>query len=122
MNDSLSQSVDDERADPAEIAIIFSTTPDPETAAAIARTLVADGLAACASIIPGVRSIYRWKGEICDDGEVLLVLKTGTGRVPVLIEVLKSRHPYETPEILAIPVTAGFPPYLRWVLDSVRGQ
>ncbi len=118
MNDSLPAPAAPEPPVPGTISLVLSTAPDAETAAALARALVAEGLAACASIVPGVRSIYRWKGELCDESELLLVLKTATVHVPVLIEALKARHPYETPEIVALPVTDGFPPYLRWVLDS----
>ena len=85
---------------------VFVTAP-PDKAEGIARPLVEERLAACANIIPSVRSIYSWKGEICTDDEVLMVLKTRAS----LLETLRARvlelHPYEVPEVIALPITAG---------------
>jgi len=96
---------------------VFVTAP-PDQAGDIANTLVGERLAACANILPAIRSIYSWKGEICDDQESLLVLKT---RAP-LFDALRRRvvevHPYEVPEVIALPLVEGHPPYLQWILDS----
>ena len=80
-------------------------------------------LAACVNIIPGLRSIYRWEGEICDDGESLLVIKTRAESVADLTEALLELHPYDTPEVIALPIEegAGNPAYLQWLLDESGG-
>jgi len=81
---------------------VFSTYPDAETARSIAHTLVKEQLAACANIIPGVESIYRWKGAIETSGEVLAILKTTEERYPELEARIKELHPYEVPEVVAV--------------------
>lgn len=100
--------------------VLLCTCPDADAAASIARTLVGERLAACANIVPGIRSIYRWKGEVCDDPEVLLIIKTDAARVDALIERAVAVHPYDCPEVIALPVEAGFDPYLSWITDQTR--
>jgi len=102
---------------PAVLAV-FSTFPSPEKAAEIARTLVSEGLAACANLLPAVRSIYRWKGEINDEQETLAVIKTTRDRFDAMKTRLVGLHPYEVAEVIAIPVEAGHAPYLAWVADE----
>lgn len=97
------------------VCVALSTAPDGETAARIARALVEERLAACVNLVPAVRSIYRWQGRVEDDAEVLLVIKTRAERVDALGERLRALHPYELPELVALPVTAGLAPYLDWV-------
>ena len=97
------------------VVVVFSTFPSPEKAAEIARTLVEERLAACANLAPGVRSIYRWDGKLCDDTETLAVIKTTDERKDALIARLVELHPYDVPEALALPVTAGNAKYLEWV-------
>ena len=77
--------------------------------------LVGERLCACANLVPGVRSIYAWKGELCDDVETLAVIKTTSERLDALVERLRGLHPYETPEIVALPVEGGHAAYLDWV-------
>lgn len=101
------------------IRVVLVTCPTSEVGGTLARELVARGLVACVSLVPGVRSIYRWKGEICEDQEVMLVMKTTLARLGELMEVIPSLHPYEVPEILALPVDAGLPAYLAWVRGAV---
>ena len=101
--------------------VVYCTFPDPEQAAAVARGLVEDGLAACINLIPAVRSIYRWKGEVCDDAEVLGVIKTTAGRFEALRDSLVERHPYDCPEVIAVEVAAGHPAYLEWLSNAVVG-
>ena len=102
------------------IEIVFCTTPDAETAESLARELVERRLAACVSVIPGLRSFYRWEGEVQADDEVLLKMKTTSARRDALIEWLGEHHPYEVPEILAVPVAAGLPSYSRFVEDETE--
>ena len=100
--------------------VILLTAPTADAAASIARTLVEEGLAACGNVIPAIRSIYRWEGEIHDDAEAMLVLKTERRLVPALKERLPAIHPYQVPELLVLPVEDGLGPYLDWVAASVR--
>jgi periplasmic divalent cation tolerance protein len=96
------------------------TCPDEETAATLARTLVQERLAACVNIVPKIRSIYRWDKQICDDGEVLLIIKTASDRFAALTERLVAIHPYECPEVIALDICAGHPDYLAWVTAETR--
>ena len=103
-------------ASPASpVRLALSTAPDAETGARIARALVEERLAACVNLVPGIRSLYRWQGAIQDDTEVMLVIKTRHDRVDALADRLRALHPYEVPELLALPVEAGLAPYLDWV-------
>jgi periplasmic divalent cation tolerance protein len=99
----------------ADHRLIFCTCPDETTAGGIAEALVDERLAACANLLPGITSIYRWEGQIQRDPEVLLLIKTTRDRVSALTERLRVLHPYEIPEIIAVPVTEGLPDYLSWV-------
>ena len=99
-----------------KVMLILSTVPASESPR-IAGTLVTERLVACVNAAP-VRSSYRWKGEICNDREELLVMKTRESLFPRVMERLRELHPYEVPEILAVPVWGGFPGYLGWVLEE----
>lgn len=101
------------------IRVCLCTAPSAEVAAELARGLVEATLAACVNIVPGVRSIYRWKGEVQDDGEVLLIIKTSAERFDAMRDWLVEAHPYDVPEVLALPVDAGADAYLAWVLESL---
>lgn len=101
--------------------VVLCTVPDEATAARLARGLVAAGLAACVNAIPGLRSFYRWEGEVHDDPEIQLVVKTRRARVPEVVAWLEGAHPYDVPEVLALPVVEGAGPYLRWIADETRG-
>ena len=98
------------------IILVLSTVPESESSR-IAETLVSESLVACVNAMP-VRSCYRWKGEICRDREELLVMKTRESLFPRVMERLRGLHPYEVPEILAVPVWGGFAGYIEWVLGE----
>lgn len=98
-----------------DVIVLLSTLPSPEKAAEVARILVEERLAACVSLVPAVRSIYRWQGAVQDDAETLAILKTTRGRAEALRARLIELHPYEVPEVLALPVDGGHAPYLAWV-------
>jgi periplasmic divalent cation tolerance protein len=100
--------------------VVLVTAPSADSAAEIARALVEEGLAACGNVIPGIRSIYRWEGEIHDDAEAMLVLKTERRLVPALKARLQELHPYQVPELLVLPVEDGLAPYLEWLSASLR--
>lgn len=101
------------------VRVVLVTAPSDEVAAMLARTLVEERLAACGNIVRDVRSIYRWQGEVHDEMEVLLLLKTTTVRVAALTNRITELHPYEVPEVLALPVSAGLGSYLSWVEGAV---
>ena len=99
--------------------IVTTTTPSPQVAEAIARALVERRLAACVRMIDPIRSIYRWEGAVQDEAETLLIIKTTADRVQGIGSVLRELHPYQVPELLAVPVSDGSSAYLGWVVDSV---
>lgn len=101
-----------------EIVVILSTVPQ-EKSEAMARALLDKRLVACINTLP-VRSFYHWKGEFCDDREQLLILKTTQKKAEEVIAALKEMHPYDVPEIIAIPVIAGHAPYLEWVHEETK--
>ena len=103
----------------SDARVVFVTAPSEAVAVQLTRALVSEGLAACGTLVPGVRSIYRWKGEICDDAEVLVLFKTQAERVHALTERIQALHPYEVPEVLAVPVASGLPAYLDWIEAQV---
>ncbi len=86
----------------------------------LARTLVREHLAACVNRVPGVSSVYEWEGRICEESEQLLLIKTTQARYPALEMRLKTLHPYEIPEIIAIPVVTGSRAYLAWLGTAVN--
>jgi periplasmic divalent cation tolerance protein len=103
------------------VMIALSTCPDENSAASIAATLVKEGLATCVNRIGPVRSTYVWDGRLHDEREILLLMKTTAGRLSALEARLKELHPYELPELVALPVTGGNERYLDWVRSGVRG-
>jgi periplasmic divalent cation tolerance protein len=105
-------------ADPS-IVVVLTTLAGDEDASAIARTLVEERLAACVNVVPGLTSIYRWKGSIEQDEEQLLLIETTADLVESLKVRLHQIHPYETPEFLVMPVSGSSEAYLRWVDESV---
>ena len=99
--------------------LLLCTCPDEASAARIARTLVDERLAACVSRVPGLLSTYRWDGQVQEDAEVLLLIKTTADAVEALQARLLELHPYEVPEMIALDIAAGLPAYLDWLRDSV---
>lgn len=100
--------------------VLLCTAP-ADQARALARSLVERRLVACVNVIPGLTSVYRWEGEVHEDPEVLLVMKTTEEGAARVLAELPDLHPYDVPEILALPVDAGHPPYLEWVAGQVAG-
>jgi len=101
--------------------IVFVTCP-PGGGAEILKTLLQERLVAGGNIVSGVRSMYWWKGTICDDPEEMLWMETSDARVPALIERIKAVHPYEVPKILTFEPREGTPPYLAWVDEETRAR
>ena len=103
-----------------EICVIFSTVP-PDRSAAMVSKLIGSRLAACVNIVP-VRSLYRWKGELCDDGEHLLIIKARNSLAGEVVKAIRMVHPYEVPEIIVLPVITGHAPYIDWVYSETQGS
>ena len=103
-----------------KVVALLITAPDEETGRRIARTLVEERFAACVNVVPGVTSIYRWRGAVEEASEVMLVAKTRAERAPALAARVRALHPYELPEVVALPVTDGSRAYLRWVVAESR--
>jgi len=101
-----------------KVLLALSTFPDQETARDISSELVTKKLAACANILPGVESIYRWKEKIESGNETLVLFKLSEERQSAFQEKLRSLHPYEVPEIIFVPISSGLPKYLRWVTEN----
>jgi periplasmic divalent cation tolerance protein len=101
---------------PDDPVMIFSTA-SPDNARDIAHAVIGRHLAACVNCTP-VRSLYRWKGEICDDEEVLMIIKTVRSRAEELIAAIRTLHTYEVPEIVLLPLIGGYYPYLAWIREE----
>lgn len=96
------------------IAVLI-TCPDAASGERIAATLVEERLAACVNLLPGVRSVYRWRGAVEHAEETLLLVKTAADRLDALTDRVRALHPYELPEIIAVDIAGGLGPYLRWI-------
>jgi periplasmic divalent cation tolerance protein len=102
-----------------EYLLVLTNMPDRQTAIKLARTLVGKRLAACANVMDGCSSVFRWQGEIQSEREVPVLIKTRADRFELLQQEILACHPYELPEIIAVPVEGGFQPYLNWVSAEV---
>jgi periplasmic divalent cation tolerance protein len=102
------------------VRLVLTTCANPDEAARLARTLVEERLAACATLIPAAQSIYHWEGKVEAATETLLLLKTGPAQLPALEARLHQLHSYQTPEFLVLGVQAVSHPYLEWLLSSLR--
>ena len=103
------------------IQIIFCTVPDTETGHRIADRLVEYHLAACVNLLPGIESVYRWQGQLQKDAEVLLMIKSRSADYADIEAAIRALHPYELPEIIAVPLSDGLPAYLDWV-RTIRNE
>uniref|UniRef100_A0A832GZS5 Divalent-cation tolerance protein CutA n=1 Tax=Oscillatoriales cyanobacterium SpSt-402 TaxID=2282168 RepID=A0A832GZS5_9CYAN len=108
-----------ERAEGNQFCVVLVTVPSKAQAESIAKTLVELKLAACVSVLP-VCSIYTWQGNLQTEEEWQLLIKSSLARFTELETKLRAIHPYEVPEIIAVPILAGSPPYLQWIEDSVN--
>lgn len=104
----------------SQVVAVLMTAPNAEVAGRIGVALVEEGLAACANVVPGVLSVFRWKGAVTREPEVLVILKTTPEALGALSRRVVELHPYEVPEVIALDVRAGHEPYLDWVRAEVR--
>jgi periplasmic divalent cation tolerance protein len=104
----------------SQILVVLCTCPDDAVARSLAGDLVEQGLAACVNVLPEIRSIYRWQGAVNEDGETLMVIKTTGSNYGALEKWLSKNHPYDLPEVIALPVEHGLPAYLEWVVQESK--
>ena len=102
--------------------LILTNLPDEASAQALATTLVSERLAACVNVLAPCRSVYRWQGAIESAQEVPLLIKTTAQRYADLEAAIRAAHPYELPEIIAVPIAHGLPGYLNWVVTETRTE
>lgn len=102
-----------------QFLLILNTCPDKETAIQVANTLVSKRLAACVNILPGLTSVYHWKGQIEASEEHLLLIKSTQAAFDEVEAAICDAHPYELPEVVAVPLVAGLELYLSWIGDNV---
>ena len=106
---------------PAEpVVLVYGTCPDMGCAAQIANVLIDARLAACVNMIPGMVSVYRWQGEVARDDEVVIIVKTRQDLAESVVGKIKSNHPYDTPSVMVLPVTAGNPDFFSWVAEETN--
>jgi periplasmic divalent cation tolerance protein len=103
----------------SDAIVVLVTAADPEEAMRLAEMLVEKRLAACVQILPEMQSVYRWKGKVESQTEVLLIAKTTRAKIEDVEKEVRELHSYQTPEIVAFPLTAGSSPYLEWLKTSV---
>jgi len=101
-----------------ELIVVLCTVPDEATAEKLAKGLVEDRLVACVNAIPGVKSFYRWQGKLETDEEIQLLIKTRKGRFDELAAWIKAHHPYDVPEIVALPAERVSDDYLTWAIEQ----
>jgi periplasmic divalent cation tolerance protein len=100
--------------------LVLTTADSLDLALRIASALVEQKEAACVNIVPGIRSIYRWEGKVCDDAELLLLIKSSADRFEAVRSRIRQLHTYEVPEVISLPIVAGDPSYLRWLNEQVK--
>jgi periplasmic divalent cation tolerance protein len=104
--------------DENDTLLVFTNLPDRDAALGLARALVERRLAACVNVLGGCTSVYRWQGDVEEAAEVPVLVKTRAARYPELEAAIRELHPYELPEIVAVPVVRGLPEYLDWVAEE----
>ncbi len=105
-----------------DAVVVLCTAPDEATAQDLAAKALAEKVAACATLLPGATSLYYWEGKLEQEYEVQMLLKTDLAHQQALLDCLKSHHPYQTPELLVLPVTHGNNDYLSWLTASLRSS
>lgn len=99
----------------SDYLMVMTTTPGSITAKKVANELVEKGVASCVQVLPQAYSVFRWKGRIEHEEEHVLMIKTSRACYQAVEDIIKSQHPYEVPEIVAVPIVAGLPEYLAWI-------
>ena len=99
--------------------VVLVTCPSRAVARRLATVLIHERVAACVNVVPGIESVFWWQGRVDRSRELLLLIKTTLRRFEPLRRAILAHHPYDVPEIIALPIAAGHPPYVRWVVESV---
>jgi len=102
----------------AEFLLVQTSCPDNASAVSLAQAIINKKVAACVNVLPEVTSIYEWKGEVKQDSETLLLIKTTSSRYADLHALICESHPYELPEVIAVPINEGLPEFLSWIRDA----
>ena len=100
------------------VLLVLTNLPDRPAAERLAEALVGEGLAACVNVLAPCRSVYRWEGALQNDEEIPVLAKTTSERYAALEAAIRAKHPYELPEIIAVPIERGLPAYLAWVAEE----
>ena len=108
------------KASQAGFRLVLVTCPDAKTARRLAQAALRARLIACANLVPGIESLYRWQGKIEKGREVLMLIKTTAARLASLERLILEKHPYDTPEFLVLPINRGTQKYLTWLSECVR--
>ena len=108
-----------QKTDRSNTLVAFCTCPSASVAEQLARLVVEQRAAACVNIIPGIRSVYRWQGQITVDEECLLLIKTTDVGFTELTALINEAHPYELPEVIAVTIEQGLPAYLKWIEEQI---
>lgn len=106
----------------SDYMIVLTTVASDADAKALARALLERRLVACVNVLPDAQSLYRWQGKVADESECVLLIKTRVDRYDRLAAAIKELHPYEVPELIAVPITQGSSAYLRWIDESLGGN
>ena len=104
-----------------EYIVIFCTVPSKDVGNKIGSALVDKKVAACVNIVPGLTSIYEWKGKVCNDEECLLIVKSRKALFERIKKEILQLHPYELPEVISLQITDGLEPYLGWIAENTKG-
>lgn len=104
----------------SEVVVLYVPVSTPDEGRSIGRTLLAERLCGCINIVPGMESWYWWQGELTSSQECVVIVKTAPHLIPVLTQRIRELHSYDTPCILALPVIAGNPDYITWLLENMR--
>jgi len=105
---------------PGDVVLVLTNLPDRKAALALANALIEEKLAACVNVLSECTSVYRWKGAVENAAEIPLLIKTAATRYAALEAAIRRLHPYELPEIIAVPLARGLPEYLLWVAEETR--
>ncbi len=119
MNTNENAQVTGKSIDSDPVIVVFCTLPDTDSAGRIAGILVEERLAACVNVVPGLISVYRWDGAVQRDEEVLLLIKTTQAVYGQLEQRMRVLHPYELPEIIAVPIQTGQADYIQWIKNTL---
>ena len=110
------------KEDTMQTYFVYVTFPSAVSAADTARALLTERLIACANLLPGVKSLYEWEGKMCEEQECVAVFKTTEARMEAMTARIKALHPYEVPCIVALPLVAGYAPFLQWIAQQTTPQ